>query len=809
MCSKNLKKLQTVKKSIRTGLVLVFTFLMGMLYTSTSFGQENPTYEIYITNEQQIDPMTYQFDVYLLSTGSVQLELAGFQAGISYDLSVLNGGTATGQIVPGTSDLTNTSQIPTNLTVGLATYTIDGRTVRFFNILGKIPPGAGNGSIISTVKNGCTAPGTRISTFRLVNSVPFAENSQMNHEFSTAPNVQKTNTGVTAYVNGVNTNVTMYTGLKGYDVPGTCLTNIVLNPSVSCNVSGTADNISYDCLTGTGSASISISGDGSDASGTYSLDGGEAVAFSTNPFTITGLTPGAHTVVTTTGECTSSDINFAVNAPAALNATYTVTDRTRCSGSWDGAIALEVTGGSGNYNYSWSGVIGSGNPATTPAPDLGNTPNPTGLQYGFYNVTVTDAEGCGSVAINDIHVQWAFPPIIQTDGSNSASCNASGTIVVYASAAVPPYMYALDEGTPQASNLFTGVSAGEHTVTVTDAGGCETSQSVTVASSPALGLTYYAYPASSCSDDGAVSLFRSGGIPPIEYSIDGGPYVGTGNYFTGLAAGEHSATVRDSKGCTFTTSFTIAQGAGLTVTTRHSDASTCINDGSIQVVVSGGVAPYTYSLDGGAAQGSASFNDLAAGNYVVTVTDARGCTGTANATVSTNYINVTFEKGDAPDCGGTGWIRLYRTGGSGPFTYSLDGNNYAPSNVFTGIAPGTYTGYIKDSKTCVGQTTENAIIIGPADCNQGTRQAKPISEDLASVNAYPNPSMNEFNLQLKGFNMNEKVSITVTDLLGRKVYQTEGIGKRFYQFGNHFFAGMYNVTIIQGKKMFSVKVVKE
>lgn len=773
--------------------------LAALLFFSFVNGQSHITFTL--SNASSTNN-TLEYDLFIVNDGTTTIKLAAVQVGVLFDASILNGGTPATTAyayIPGTTDEGLSHLIAFSKQYASATHQLRLiQTPQEEELCDVLTPNVQY----------------RLGRFRFTNTVDWAPNSMPNLHMQLTVAGGYTVVAATTYIDGSLDPTTLY--ITG-DAPAgnrNCVidpnsSNIVLNPTQTCNVSGTADNISYDCLTGTGSASISISGDGSDASGTYSLDGGEAVAFSTNPFTITGLTPGAHTVVTTTGECTSSDINFAVNAPAALNATYTVTDRTRCSGSWDGAIALEVTGGSGNYNYSWSGVIGSGNPATTPAPDLGNTPNPTGLQYGFYNVTVTDAEGCGSVAINDIHVQWAFPPIIQTDGSNSASCNASGTIVVYASAAVPPYMYALDEGTPQASNLFTGVSAGEHTVTVTDAGGCETSQSVTVASSPALGLTYYAYPASSCSDDGAVSLFRSGGIPPIEYSIDGGPYVGTGNYFTGLAAGEHSATVRDSKGCTFTTSFTIAQGAGLTVTTRHSDASTCINDGSIQVVVSGGVAPYTYSLDGGAAQGSASFNDLAAGNYVVTVTDARGCTGTANATVSTNYINVTFEKGDAPDCGGTGWIRLYRTGGSGPFTYSLDGNNYAPSNVFTGIAPGTYTGYIKDSKTCVGQTTENAIIIGPADCNQGTRQAKPISEDLASVNAYPNPSMNEFNLQLKGFNMNEKVSITVTDLLGRKVYQTEGIGKRFYQFGNHFFAGMYNVTIIQGKKMFSVKVVKE
>lgn len=499
-----------------------------------------------------------------------------------------------------------------------------------------------------------------------------------------------------------------------------------------------------------------------------------------------------------------------VNPSYTLTVTPTVTPRSACGPTPDGSITLAVSGGTSPYTYAWTGVTGSGNPATTPYPNPGNVSAISNLQYGFYNVTVTDG-GCGSTTLTNIHVGLGFPPVVTAQSSSSSSCNSTGSILAYASGGVAPYTFQLDGGPAQGSNSFTNVAGGSHTITATDAKGCASTINITVASAPAVGFTSYAYSASSCSNDGSIQIYRSGGVPPYSYSVDGSPFVGN-SLFTGLAAGVHSVTIQDGNGCQATQNVTVGQGAGLTVTSRQSNTSACVNDGTIQVVVAGGVAPYSYSLNGGPSQGSNNFTGLAAGNYVATVTDSRGCTGTVNVTINVNNISVTFYKTDAPTCAGTGSVTLYRAGGTGPYTYSLDGNNYQASNVFTNLAPGTYTGYVKDSKTCVGQTVENAIIIGPNDCEPGPRgvvKTPVVSEELASVKAFPNPSVNEFTLDLKGFNMKEKVSITVTDLLGRKVYQTEGIGNMQYKIGKRFFAGMYNVMIVQGDKKFAIKVVKE
>ncbi len=104
--------------------------------------------------------------------------------------------------------------------------------------------------------------------------------------------------------------------------------------------------------------------------------------------------------------------------------------------------------------------------------------------------------------------------------------------------------------------------------------------------------------------------------------------------------------------------------------------------------------------------------------------------------------------------------------------------------MFSGLAAGTYTGYVKDSKGCIGQL--EGIVVGPTNCaplvaNNAkgivTATVEPLVSSL-KVQAYPNPSTDEFTLVLSGYNMNEKVSVVISDVMGRKVYQAEGTGKQ-------------------------------
>ena len=589
-----------------------------------------------------------------------------------------------------------------------------------------------------------------------------------------------------------------------------CVSNLIsVSVSSPAVFAGSATSTDATCEGGgnNGTATVTLTGGNSQAPGTYSLDGGAAVPYVTNPFVITGLAPGSHSIVVTAGPCTTAPIAVFIGAPATFSATYVKTNISACNATNDGTITITPTGGTAPYTYVWSG----GYPGFAP----GNVAAVSNLPIGYYNVTVTDAGGCGVVVLSNIHIQFAFTTIVTNSGSTTSACGNNGSIILYGNAGVQPYTYSIDGTNYQSSNLFTGLAAGTYTGYIKDAAGCVgTKPNIVIAAAAPIVVNPFVRNASSCGNDGSIEIYRTGGIPPYSYSLDDVTYQ-TSNVFSGLAAGSYTAYVKDSKGCVGSQSATVGQGAALSLSTLVTNTSTCTFDGTIRVTVSGGIAPFTYSLDGISYQSSNLFAGLASGPYTVYAKDSKGCTGQTNVTINLNTINVTAYAVAASSCAtNNGSITLFRTGGVGPYTYSLDGNTYQSSSLFSGLAAGTYTGYVKDSKGCIGQL-EN-IVVGPTNCappvaNNAKGIVATVEPAVSSlkVQAYPNPSTDEFTLVLSGYNMNEKVSVVISDVMGRKVYQAEGTGKQQYRFGKSFYAGLYTVQVIQGTDKKSLKLVKE
>jgi hypothetical protein len=211
---------------------------------------------------------------------------------------------------------------------------------------------------------------------------------------------------------------------------------------------------------------------------------------------------------------------------------------------------------------------------------------------------------------------------------------------------------------------------------------------------------------------------------------------------------------------------------------------------------------------------------LSAGNYAISVKDFRNCLGSINVIIALNPIVVTAFATDAGSCESTnGSIQLFRTGGIGPYTYSIDGNTYQAGTTFTGLIPGTYDGFVKDSKTCIGFIS--GIVVGPSCNTKGSNGVSAIpaanvksnavkvaGNSVLKISAYPNPANTVFTLMLSG-DSKEKVAITVTDLLGRKVYQAEGNVSLQYKFGYNFMPGIYLLQVVQGNEKQSLKLIKE
>ena len=482
--------------------------------------------------------------------------------------------------------------------------------------------------------------------------------------------------------------------------------------------------------------------------------------------------------------------------------------RASCLGN-DGRIVINIWYGmnslAGVVSYSIDGI-------NYQASNVFNN-----LTAGTYTAFVRTSLGCFAASLPMILEQTAFGTVTANQ-SNSSSCVNNGTIQVNNSTGgLRPFSYSIDGINFQPSNVFSGLAPGVYTVYEKDARGCMGTTLVTIGINP-LSASSNATSSSSCVGNGKIQLFRTGGTNPYSYSLDGITYQAS-NLFTGLAAGTYTGYVKDLYGCVASTSVFVQMNASVSVTAASSGSSSCINDGTIQAGnPSGGTVPFTYSIDGVHFQTGKTFAGLAAGSYTVTAKDFYGCTGTASVTVASNApVTVTSYATSAGSCtSSNGKIQLFRTGGTGPYTYSLDGVGYQTSNLFTNLPAATYDGYVKDSKGCVGMLA--GIVVGPAGCaplfagslfSKADDKAAPITSEQLKISAFPNPSQAGFTLILEGYNINERTSIVVTELLGRKVFKAEGAGKMKYEFGNGFIAGIYNVQVLQGAVVRNLKLVKE
>jgi ADP-ribosylglycohydrolase len=289
---------------------------------------------------------------------------------------------------------------------------------------------------------------------------------------------------------------------------------------------------------------------------------------------------------------------------------------------------------------------------------------------------------------------------------NNVSCfgGNDAQITVTASGGTGTLQYSIDGVNYQASNVFSGLAQGTYTFTVKDANSCtETTSSVTVNQPAAISASVAVDNNVSCfgGNDAQVTVTASGGTGTLQYSIDGVNYQAS-NVFSGLAQGTYTFTVKDANSCTETTSsVTVNQPAAISASVAVDNNVSCFggNDAQITVTASGGTGTLQYSIDGVNYQASNVFSGLAQGTYTFTVKDANNCTETTSS-VTVNQpaaISASAAVDNNVSCfgGNDAQITVTASGGTGTLQYSIDGVNYQASNVFSGLAQGTYTFTVK------------------------------------------------------------------------------------------------------------------
>lgn len=434
---------------------------------------------------------------------------------------------------------------------------------------------------------------------------------------------------------------------------------------------------------------------------TWNFGDGSPVSNTTSP-SHTYASAGVYTVtltstiVTYTGYACTRTSTMEVSVGLAVS-TSGLTN-VSCNGGSNGAITLSGSGGKSPYTFSINGGV------TWSA--AGSSASYTGLTAGSYTGIVRDALGCENTVSFTITEPTA---ISATTVITAAGCGLSnGTIAVTASGGVSPYMYAIDGGAFGATPTFTGVSAGGHTITVRDANMCEYSFNVVVntTSGPSIVLSPYTNITCYGGNDGTIGpIIATGGTGTLQYSLDGGAY-STTNSWSALFAGSHTVFVRDGLGCTTGIVLNLTQPNDSLVIVAEAYAVSCNgdDDGEISVTyAAGGTGALQFSINGTTYQTSPDFDGLTAGTYTVYVRDIGNCVATTTVTITQPAPLVATITGTTTNTcfdGSDGTVSFTASGGTAPYSYSLDNISFFSVTSFNSLAAGSYTLYVIDDNGC-------------------------------------------------------------------------------------------------------------
>jgi gliding motility-associated-like protein len=393
----------------------------------------------------------------------------------------------------------------------------------------------------------------------------------------------------------------------------------------------------------------------------------------------------------------------------------------------NGTITATVSGGSLPYKFSLNGGA-----YQTSGTWFYQAP-------GNYTINVKDASGAivtSNITLTN-HYQRPigdFSPVTPTSG-----CTATdGTLTVNVKGGTPPYQYSLDLINYQPSNLFINLAPCWYVGYAKDANGCLASiNTFPLGSSPTCLIFSFKTNGSECGSGGGVDIDGvGGGKPPYTYSKDGINFQ-TKSKLTGMLPGVDLFYVRDSKGTTQVHAVQIFDYCPLNLIVTSINATCGNNDGLIHATASDGTAPYQFSIDGMNFQTVGDFMNLAAGNYTISVKDATNRTVVKKVVITTGCLSGLATTTNTTCDYNNGTIKVTASNGTEPYQYSIDGNNFQVSNIFTTLAIGNYTVTVKDATgkiatapAVIGNVPGPTIKIGTtnSDCNEhnGTLTITPI-----------------------------------------------------------------------------------
>jgi gliding motility-associated-like protein len=394
---------------------------------------------------------------------------------------------------------------------------------------------------------------------------------------------------------------------------------------------------------------------------------------------------------------------YTVTQPDLLIITTDLEQNISCFEGSDGAIEVSASGGTLSYTFNWTTTDGTG--------IVQGNEDQSGLTTGTYNLELMDKNACLTTKTfiltepKAIGISTVLKEDILCfgDAAGAIEIAVTGGTPIEVSSGVFEYTYSwlgpngFTSNVQNISNLF----AGTYTIEITDNLGCIERTDIVLTEPTAIEINYTKIDVTCYgATDGAIDVTVTGGRPPYQISWSN---FGNGYSQSNLSAGDYIVTITDENQCEANVTITIEQPIFFIAPIVNPISCNNANDASIDLNLTGGVAPITVSWSDDPSAG-VQRNNLAPGSYTVTILDSElNQCPIIQTFIITNppAITVTNVVTDAIDCTieNSGSILLEVSGGTPPYDFIW--NTGQTTEDLTNIPPGDYSVEIKDKNNCI------------------------------------------------------------------------------------------------------------
>lgn len=423
----------------------------------------------------------------------------------------------------------------------------------------------------------------------------------------------------------------------------------------------------------------------------------------------------------------------------------------------------------------------------------------TCLDAGINLVTLYAEDIYGNIdsCVVDITINQSSVITLVTDSITNASClgQTDGGVYISYSGGTGPYVFDWDnDGTGDNDDTedLENIGAGAYLLVLTDANGCSSATNGVV--TEPTGLTYTTVDVNpTCNGlcDGTITITPSSG--PVTYSIDNGATFQASDAFSGLCAGTYDIVVDNGSACQATGQVTLVEPAALVLSIENDTICAGDMDGELELIVTGGIAPFIYDLDGDNA--GPLYSGLAVGGYDGMVTDANGCLS--------NTVSAEVLAADAIDVTVSGLDTCVYTANQAGATYQWI--RCDDSTAIVGATDQFYDLAVHGGQGDIAVVITNAFgCSDTSECLQtefvGFNQL-----DGHSVAMFPNPTAKELTIRIDG--NSDLVRVNLLDMNGRVVYSTATSNILSSIDVSAFENGVYLVELISNEMRMTKRIV--